>query len=104
MHQCNKVEIGFSVFFVFVNKFCTLPSETPLSSSRNFSNYTVQNFNHDLHIESWEGVLNCHDVNEAYENFSKIFLSICDKHAPIHANGKRERKKSKHWITKGLKK
>ena len=50
---------------------------------RNFSNYDQQVFCQDLENYSWNDVLNEEEVNSAWMKWKRLFLSVCNKHAPV---------------------
>ena len=50
---------------------------------RNFSNYDQMTFIEDLEKCSWDDVYSERDVNSAWSKWKELFLSVCNKHAPI---------------------
>ena len=50
---------------------------------RNFSNYDQQVFCEDLVKCCWNDVLNEEEVNSAWMKWKRLFLSVCNKHAPV---------------------
>ena len=50
---------------------------------RNFSNYDQQVFCDDLENCGWNDVLNEEEVNSAWMKWKVLFLSVCNKHAPV---------------------
>ena len=50
---------------------------------RNFSNYDQMTFTEDLKKCSWDDVYRERDANSAWSIWKELFLSVCNKHAPI---------------------
>ena len=50
---------------------------------RNFSNYDHMTFIEELKKCSWDDVYSERDVNSAWSKWKELFLSVCNKHAPI---------------------
>ena len=50
---------------------------------RNFSKYDQMTFIQDLEKCSWDDVYSERDVNSAWSKWKELFLSVCNKHAPI---------------------
>ena len=50
---------------------------------RNFSKYDQMTFIEDLEKCSWDDVYSERDVNSAWSKWKELFLSVCNKHAPI---------------------
>ena len=50
---------------------------------RNFSNFDQMTFIEDLEKCSWHDVYSERDVNSAWLKWKELFLSVCNKHAPI---------------------
>ena len=50
---------------------------------RNFSKYDQRTFIEDLEKCSWDDVYSERDVNSAWSKWKELFLSVCNKHAPI---------------------
>ena len=50
---------------------------------RNFSKYDQITFIEDLEKCSWDDVYSERDVNSAWSKWKELFLSVCNKHAPI---------------------
>ena len=50
---------------------------------RNFSNYGQQVFCEDLENCCWNDVLNEKESSSAWMKWKRLFLSVCNKHAPV---------------------
>ena len=50
---------------------------------RNFSNYVQMAFSEDLEKFSWDDLYSERDVNSTWSKWKELFLSVCNKHAPI---------------------
>ncbi|XP_068734542.1 uncharacterized protein [Montipora capricornis] len=50
---------------------------------RNFLKYDQMNFIEDLEKRSWDDVYSERDANSAWSKWKKLFVSVCNKHAPI---------------------
>ena len=50
---------------------------------RNFSKYDQMTFIQDLEKCSWDDVYSERDVNSPWSKWKELFLSVCNKHAPI---------------------
>ena len=50
---------------------------------RNFSNYDQLTFIEDLKKCSWDDVYSERNVNSTWSKWKELFLSVCNKHAPI---------------------
>ena len=50
---------------------------------RNFSKYDQRTFIEDLEKCSWDDVYSERDVNSTWSKWKELFLSVCNKHAPI---------------------
>ena len=50
---------------------------------RDFSKYDQMNFIEDLEKCSWDDVYSERDVNSVWSKWKKLFLLVCNKHAPI---------------------
>ena len=50
---------------------------------RNFSNYVQMAFSEDLKKFSWDDLYSERDVNSSWSKWKELFLSVCNKHAPI---------------------
>ena len=71
---------------------------------RDYKKFQLQAFVDELKAESWEEVLNSQDVQLAYSRFISIFLTICNKHAPLVKRKVRlKRKQDKPWMTNAIK-
>ena len=61
----------------------------------------INTFKNDLLREVWRGVY-VEEVNDAYEAFRKIYLSLYDSYCPIIQCKYKRKYDAKPWITKGL--
>ena len=50
---------------------------------RSLKNYSVHDFLNKLRNVDWSSVINCTNVNEAWENFKTKFINVIDEVAPI---------------------
>ena len=50
---------------------------------RNFSKYDQMTFIEDLEKCSWDDAYSERDVNSTWSKWKELFLSVCNKHAPI---------------------
>ena len=78
----------------------TLPPRT--IECRNFSSYDQQVFCEDLKNCCWDDVWNEEDVNSAWLKWKELFLSMCNKHAPVRRKTMRGVKCP--WLTVATKK
>ena len=60
-----------------------MPKDGTRVTCRNYNKLNDLDFQHDVDITDWSKVLSCNNPNEAAELFTKQFLTICDKHAPM---------------------
>lgn len=44
---------------------------------------TLTSLSHELSLQSWDDILNLHDVNQAYDLFLNKFIGLFSKHCPI---------------------
>lgn len=56
----------------------------------------------DLLAQDWEFMDNEKDVDNAYEEFLRIFKLLYDKNCPIKIFSKKQKHNDKPWISKGL--
>ena len=50
---------------------------------RSYKHYSKERFLADFHNENWDSFIPLNDVNEAANIWTKAFLNIADKHAPM---------------------
>ena len=50
---------------------------------RSYKHYSKESFLADLRNENWDSIEESEDVNEAASIWSKMFLNVADRHAPV---------------------
>ena len=69
--------------FISVQLNCDLPKILPKKKiCRSFKNFDASNFLNDLENQHFD-ISEFDNVNTAYDNFSKSFIEVADKHAPF---------------------
>ena len=53
-------------------------------------------------MQPWDDIKELYDPNDMWKKWKELFLSVCDKHAPVKT--KRTRPTKSPWITTNLKK
>ena len=90
------------VFIVFDNNFKVNHPDERLTYRRLRTDETMNALKKDLLAQSWDAVYNETDVNNAYETFLRIFMSLYDKNCPIKQYSRKHKYTDRPWITKGL--
>ena len=73
-----------------------------LISYRQFKHFNSNNFRNDVSTQPWDDIKELYDPNDMWKKWKELFLSVCDKHAPVKT--KRTRPTKSPWITTNLKK
>ena len=73
-----------------------------LISYRKFKHLNSTNFRSDISAQPWENIKELYDPNDIWKKWKDLFLSFCDKHAPVKTKSTRPTKSP--WITTSLKK
>ena len=84
-----------------IRKLCIPKGKPKIVESRRFRNFNTDSFRADLNLAPWQLVNLESNPNSAWEIWSRLFLEICDFHAP-----KRKRKIRNNyapWLTPELK-
>ena len=71
-------------------------------SYRKFKHFNSTNFRSDISTQPWENIKELYNPNDMWKKWKDLFLSVCDKHAPVKT--KRTRPTKSPWITTNLKK
>ena len=69
--------------------------------ARNFKHFDESKFKNDLINATWPCIDNFQDVNRALAAWTKVFLSVVDKHAPCRT--RRIRNKPSPWLNPNIK-
>ena len=69
--------------------------------ARNFKHFDESKFKNDLINATWPCIDNFQDVNRALTAWTKVFLSVVDKHAPCRT--RRIRNKPSPWLNPNIK-
>lgn len=69
---------------------------------RNFKKFNANLFRNDLRNIPWENIDEIEDINDRWDLWKGMFLSVVDKHAPYKT--KRIRNKKSPWMTPDIKK
>ena len=69
---------------------------------RKMTQENIQKLQCDIEKESWENILSCHDVNEAYRLFLEKILYYLDKNIPKENSNNNSKKPRNPWITPGI--
>ena len=69
---------------------------------RKMTQENIQNLQCDLEKESWENVLSCSDVNEAYKLFLEKIHNYLDRNIPKEKNKNKSKTPRNPWITRGI--
>lgn len=87
-NKCSKV-ISLAVGFSDHNLIATtwkakVPKNGPrIVHRRMYKTFSEEQFVNDLKNVDWNCVMNINNTEDALAAFTKIFLEVCDKHAPI---------------------
>ena len=101
-HQ-TKYELCF-VLAVLDNILCSGVSRLGLSDHSLvyvYRNSTLY-FRNDISTQLWHDIKELYDPNDMWKKWKDLFLSVCDKHAPVKI--KRTRPTKSPWIITILKK
>lgn len=78
-------------------------SKPTFITKRKLDNESISNFKTSLINETWNQVLNTNDVNNAYNEFIRIFVTNFEKNCPLMKVKLNPRSINKPWFTKSLK-
>ena len=90
---------------VYVFRKMSIPSAAKginLISYRQFKHFNSANFRADIFAQPWDDLKHYHDPNDMWKKWKDLFLTVCDRHAPLKT--KRTRSSKSPWITTILKK
>ena len=90
---------------VYAYRKISIPSVSKginLISYRQFKHFNSNNFRNDVSTQPWDDIKELYDPNDMWKKWKELFLSVCDKHAPVKT--KRTRPTKSPWITTNLKK
>ena len=73
-----------------------------LISYRQLKHFNRTNFRNDILAQPWDDIKELYNPNDMWTKWKDLFLSVCDKHAPVKT--KRTRPTKSPWITTILKK
>ena len=81
----SVIKLGISDHYMIgcARKLNSLKFKPRTVKHRNYSKYNQQEFVEDLKSGSWVQVFLSSTVDDAWNNFKNIFLTFCDRHAPI---------------------
>ena len=72
------------------------------ADKRNFSRSNIDQFKTFFNNHQWEEVLNCEDVQVAFDTFNDVFSTGFDQFFPLQKKRKNKFHKKQPWMTKGL--
>ena len=90
---------------VYVFRKISFPSASKginLISYRQFKHFNSANFRADIFVQPWGDLQQFHNPNDMWKKWKDLFLTVCDRHAPLKI--KRTRNTKSPWITTILKK
>ena len=85
---------------VYVFRKISIPSASKginLISCRQFKHFNSANFRADIFAQPWDDLKQFHDPNYMCIKWKDLFLTVCDRHAPLKT--KRTRDSKSPWIT-----
>lgn len=77
-------------------------TQNSVQYSRVKSEEALLAFQNALRMQNWSNVYKATNVNDSYEEFIKLFLSLYDQNCPIKQYDPVRKSKYHPWITKGL--
>ena len=88
--------------FIFVNEKKPDYYDKLKADKRNFSRSNIDQFKTFFNNHQWEEVLNCEDVQVAFDTFNDVFSTGFDQFFPLQKKRKNKFHKKQPWMTKGL--
>ena len=86
-------------------KESNLKRERISTTYRDFEYFNIDPFKRNLQEINWKFATENNDVDLGFEKFFRLFNKTLDRHASIKKSTRKEEKiKSKHWISKGIRK
>lgn len=79
-------------------------SDQAIPKHRRFTKHNIDTFKSMISGVSWNGILKSHDVNEAYQLFQKLFISVFNTCFPLISPKPNNNSKSKPWFNKDCRK
>ena len=75
----------------------TLSKGINLISYRRFKRFNIVNFRTEILAQPWDDIRKFYDPNEMWRKWKNLFLTVCERHAPMKT--KRTRNSKAAWIT-----
>ena len=97
----NDISDHLPIFLTYDCQIKRKKKENSCRFARVRTDEAINTFKNDLLREVWRGVY-VEEVNDAYEAFRKIYLSLYDSYCPIIQCKYKHKYDAKPWITKGL--
>jgi len=96
----TDVSDHFSIFHIMYHNL-PLANKHEQITTRAYSAESIHNFKSSIHNKDWSSVLQCSDVNSAYETFFNTFNNTFNANIPMKQL-RNQKVINKPWISKGI--
>ena len=67
-----------------------------------YKHFNSNNFRNDVSTQPWDDIKELYDPNDMWKKWKELFLSVCDKHAPVKTKRTRQVSLDDHSSSTGL--